>query len=577
MEMLLRRVRSTTAKFPGWLRTLSPQRDGGVSTATFIFMLAVIVLVSVALRWSEIWDHLPYVNDYDEFQVFWNASHMFGQGLPFSPHFFGRGHVGPLLALLSDLPTNAALVVTGRKEWADPFTPLPNYEFSVGYSEFLLVNRCVWLGASVSTLVATALLGSLMVGRWVGLGAAFIVALNPFHAELSSRIEADGLATAFATWTLFVCVLALKRNRLGLLYWGAIFAGLACGTKFNYGTVLVTVLATGWVMSRQSAFGPAFWGLIIRLLVVFAGTFAVTTPSIFLYPVQFIRQLGFQVIFYSTSEGFSEPGLAQARYQASELAQNFGVAVILMGLLGSIFLLLMQKTRTIFLIILVGFLPFLVFMLSSRVNYHRNWLLLYPVIAIAGATGVWIVSIIIFERYSRTAMRDVAGILVYVSLLIGLSFPSFKQSIESISVQRDTRTVAMQSVWRSACDRGVDVVVDEMLLLNAEDRTSPCGESLLVEANRESMMNGFGEESFRVICGTEGEGNVFRAQGRDVAAFASAEMQSRCRFALTKLWNNPPLIDPPVLVIGPSNRLEGTEGGSFGHDISGPSAEYRTD
>ena len=530
--------------------------------SVFYLLTGLLCVLSVLFRWQEIWDHLPYINTYDEFQVWWNSMYMMSNRTPFSNHFFGRGHSSVYVAIFLNLPVLLYLHLSRRRVFGEQLTPEPEYEFSVGYVELLITDRIFWVLLSVSSLWAIALIGQMLVGRWVGLGAAAILAVNPFHAAASSRIEADPFASAVVAWTLFLVLYALKMRSRNLLILSAVGSGLACGAKYNYGSVLVGVVIAQYFVDRHI---DSSRRMRIRhqatLVGVFVGVFLATTPSILLFPIDFVRQLGFQVVMYGTSEGFSEPGLGQVIFQLEAFSTSFGALLLALSLLGLLFLFRQKKTRDYAVVIAVSFVPFCVVMLASRVNYHRNWLSMYPILSFLAAVGLWYAIIWVSRRRKKSRDLLIVGLGVYCLTLSCYAVAQARTILTNSNVARDTRSIAMDFAWAKACEVGADVVVDRMLLLNDKDREPQCASSVLVETDLNLVAEQSGDENVLVLCLDESEESVPGVSARD-EFLISSNRQTECRGELLGLWNNPPLIDPPIGVYFalPSGGRPGDDG-----------------
>ncbi len=69
--------------------------------------------------------------------------------------------------------------------------------------------------ASLATLVLIGLVGRQLGGPWLGLGAAWFLALNPWHIRYSAEAKGYSLCLCFICLAVFALVRALRTGRLG--------------------------------------------------------------------------------------------------------------------------------------------------------------------------------------------------------------------------------------------------------------------------------------------------------------------------------------------------------------------------
>lgn len=128
---------------------------------------------------------------------------------------------------------------------------------------------------------ATYYAGSVLLSRRVGLVAATLVALTPFHAYWSSSGQTDVPATFFFTmaWVLFYRSLARAGDRR-LAIASGIMAGLGLWTRAGNAAVVVPlgILAAGWALSGRRKGELLALRPIGALLLAFAAALAMAGP-----------------------------------------------------------------------------------------------------------------------------------------------------------------------------------------------------------------------------------------------------------------------------------------------------------
>lgn len=261
---------------------------------------------------------------------------------------------------------------------------------------YKLAVRRVCLGLAL----LTPLWIFLALWRWRGpLEASFAAALLATSFELSyhSRwIAPDALVMQFAALFLALVIRAWHSPRSARwLFAAAIVAGLATGTKYTAGLLLLPLLAG----VTRPELGPSARGrlrLALLLTLTWAIAYLATTPGTLLEPVRFYQDLKFERRHYTEAGhyGYSvEPGLQHgmlsARYLITGLFSPYlSVALLVSGLalvgLGGMFR--ESKLRTFALFVLFPATYFLYFA-STRVLFVRNLLVLAPFLAVLSARG----------------------------------------------------------------------------------------------------------------------------------------------------------------------------------------------
>ncbi len=113
-----------------------------------------------------------------------------------------------------------------------------------------LTGRLLAVGFGVGTIVVVALTGSLLYGRRVGLLAAAVLAVMPYHVIVSRQVLLDGPMAFFASVTLYLVVRFSVTGRAAWLY----AAGGALGLTFlakETGALLLGAVYAYFALSRQ--------------------------------------------------------------------------------------------------------------------------------------------------------------------------------------------------------------------------------------------------------------------------------------------------------------------------------------
>ncbi|TMQ71019.1 MAG: phospholipid carrier-dependent glycosyltransferase [Candidatus Eisenbacteria bacterium] len=142
--------------------------------------------------------------------------------------------------------------------------------YEVDPSPMALGARALGVAADLATIVAVARIGE-RLRRGAGLLAALLVAVSSVLIHQSRAIETDGLLTAFSVWALERMIVARVTGRATALVAAAVLTGLAAGTKYPAGLLVVPLAWSAW---RGPSRG---WRIPLALLGALL-TFLVTSP-----------------------------------------------------------------------------------------------------------------------------------------------------------------------------------------------------------------------------------------------------------------------------------------------------------
>jgi hypothetical protein len=279
------------------------------------------------------------------------------------------------------------------RDGLDPAVPIdPAF---VDTELFTIRLRQACLALSSLAIVGTFALGWAVTRRWpAGLLAASLLATS-WEVNYHGRwIAPDGLLMAVASACLLLCVASLRRPRA--IGWAAVAAGLATGTKYPGGLLVVPVL-TAAVLAR-----PA-WRTVGRLpllLLAMAVTFIVTTPGVVLQPWNFAAWVQFNRDHYGTIGHFGHTilnhrahALAMLEYLSLALPSRWTIAALpvsLLAIVGAV--ALCRRDRRAAAVLLPFPVLYVGYFSQQIVMIVRNLLVLAPVLAVlaaVGATTAW--------------------------------------------------------------------------------------------------------------------------------------------------------------------------------------------
>jgi hypothetical protein len=280
---------------------------------------------------------------------------------------------------------------------------------------FLWVSALSILGVFLASRAASArsrsdTRGS--VGAWEALFAAGILATS-FELGYHARwVAPDAL---LAAWTaLFLAALARTSRGQGCLICLGLLAGLATGTKYTGGLLLLPLLMCWWRTAPERS--PR---RLCAALAAFVGAFLITTPGALLQPARFFRDIAFERYHYSLHHyGFTvESGLEHLGLNLRWLTTDLGSPYTALALCLSFLALTgavaaWRRDRFEAALLLIVPITWLLFFSSQNVLFVRNLLPIAPFFALLAARGLAYIAAALPEKTRPLAAALGAAILV---------------------------------------------------------------------------------------------------------------------------------------------------------------------
>lgn len=428
-----------------------------------LLLLGAIIIFALSVRVFHAKSGLPYMHHWDEPEIAFNAlTMMINKDL--NPQAFNYGSLMKYLNLgvyslhtvyLKNLPETSPLHLTSLADI--------QYEETTGFGWFISHSSYLFWGR-----VLTATLGALTVGvvyylalrlgnRFAAIAAALLLAATLTHIQHSSYVTADVPMTLFVWVVILFSYLYLDRGKLTHWIVALVFCGFVTSIKYNAGLV-VLVPSLALLFSRRQAHYR--WWLLIPVIPSLA--FFVTSPYALLDFATFFEDVSYELLHYSVyghSDATIEPGIPHIIYQVRLFKANFGLMVLILGLIGLAKLL--GKTARPFGWLLVGYqILYFLLVTQTRVSFHRNFLLLYPFVALLFGLGILTVLQLIsgveqidaklsdnLERVLRigTKLVHMAVTLLVLGYLLVISSQAWQQGWE-IFTTPESRTQAITAV-----------------------------------------------------------------------------------------------------------------------------------
>jgi 4-amino-4-deoxy-L-arabinose transferase-like glycosyltransferase len=266
------------------------------------------------------------------------------------------------------------------------------------FARLLLVGRLVAVALAVGTVLLVYAIARRLYGRRPAWLAAIFLSVAPLHAVHAHYMAVDVPAAFFAALCLYACARALPvdgraARSFGARRWVAIgaIAGLAAGTKYNAGLVLVAGLVplTAWARAWRVAgvrHVPARWAAGASLMGAAALlAFLLTTPGALLESGPFLNHLAYELWHSEHGHGevFRELPPAGLYHLAVTLPLGLGwpLFALAMGGVGLAF----WRRRPADWLLLAATLPYYLLMAGTELRFLRYMLPLLPPLAILAA------------------------------------------------------------------------------------------------------------------------------------------------------------------------------------------------
>ncbi|MBL7854167.1 MAG: glycosyltransferase family 39 protein [Cyclobacteriaceae bacterium] len=432
----------------------------------FIIFFVFALAYSGWLRFQGAHDGLPYLVHWDEPFISSSAINIAKTG-DINPKYTEICYGGFLRysCTLLDWVYLRYLITTGKiSESGDVVTNLEGSLRTLSHPEFYLINRLFVGILSILGLVLVFKV-TILITQQQGSGLIAALALMSFWPYFEGAIYAtvDLPMTILAVGALYFSTLFHQTKRERHLILSFLFSGLSASTKLTGGlTILLPLMAVGmnWNLFQFTSYKHA----IIRLfkwgsIPIFV--FLVFNPNIITDTRSYLDWNSWIVNVYRSGEGhFSkEPGWEHLSFQVTTIIENVGSLLFFIALAG-VFLLpfgfskqtqkleVDSKALLVLLLLIIFPVVYLLYVTSYRVAYHRNFLVLYPFVAIFVGVFCYRLQTVIdrFLPKNVTYLNRPWSYLGMLAITLAVTFPRFtamQQAASKMYHARDTRTQAV--------------------------------------------------------------------------------------------------------------------------------------
>jgi 4-amino-4-deoxy-L-arabinose transferase-like glycosyltransferase len=245
--------------------------------------LALVLLIAATLRLWAIEYGLPQPYHADEPFLVSAALGMRASG-DLNPHFWDYPTFQMYSLLVLYLARDAVATVL-------PQAQAPGSEY--------LVGRLLNVAYSVATVWLTHRVGRRLLGEWVGVLAAALVASSYLHTLTSHNLKVDVPATFFALLTLSASVDLLRGPRVAAYALAGGAVGLSAAAKYPLASVAVVVALAHGLAWRGATFRQA--PRLVLAAATSVAAFFLASPYLLIDLASFLREWNEQILRWAVS------------------------------------------------------------------------------------------------------------------------------------------------------------------------------------------------------------------------------------------------------------------------------------
>jgi hypothetical protein len=262
----------------------------------------------------------------------------------------------------------------------------------------ILRTRGIFLLVSSLAVVWVYLLQLAWGRHWSeALLAAMILAGSWEVAYHARWIAPDSVLMQFGALTMLFVVLAWKRPERRVWLWlAAVAAGLAVGTKYPSGLLLVPLLLVAYRSWDRVSVLRGLVPVLFGTLAIFGLSYLITTPGTVLQPLDFLDDVLFEIHHYyemglaghTVSGGSQHLGINVTYIVVSLLSRFDPIAVALFGLSLLGVYAMVRESRRAAVIFLAFPVLYVLFMSIQSIMIPRNLQIVAPFLAVLAARGI---------------------------------------------------------------------------------------------------------------------------------------------------------------------------------------------
>lgn len=276
-----------------------------------------------------------------------------------------------------------------------------------GLAGMYLCARVVSALMGVVAVAAAYWAGKSIWGRAEGLLAALVLCIAPLHVQHSHFATVDVPSTLFVAACFGYAGLVLKRGSWRDYVLCGVMAGLAAGTKYNAGLVVLSLIAAHFIGGKERNAG------LRRLLAALGcaiAAFVICTPASILRSSEFVYGLTYELHHSATGHGLVFAGTGNGFVYTFTSSLWYGLGPALAILFGAATIYGVSKMDRRALTILAFAIPYYALISISQVRFARYALPLLP----AAALLIGWMACDLWSRFPRAARWAWAGLFAVI-------------------------------------------------------------------------------------------------------------------------------------------------------------------
>ena len=431
----------------------------------FTSIIILIIFFAFILRYFQLNVGLPYLYFWDEPLTASNALQMIKTG-DYNPHFFKYGSLMIYLNLLIDQLYCIYLSLTGDLASVENIRigADTGWHWTISHPSFYFWNRFLTATMGTATVFIAYLISRSICNRWTGIISAFFLSILPIHIVHSGFVTMDAPVALFVSLVALFSILFIDEKKIIYFILSLICVGFATAIKYNSCLVILLPIASLiWMSYRDELSRQKFYWLAIPCLP--AVTFFFMMPYAILDFPNFIKDVLHQINYYKTTGhpgATISPGWDYFAFQIREFYQNIGLTgtiLFAIGLAGTI-------SRPVLLLILLFPASYLVFMSGMTVNFHRNFIQVYPFIAVFTGVAFYNLHAALTRFYPKLKKPILIVCLAAMLVLLPRAYDAYQTGIV-LHNTRDTRSTVIDTL--NAMENMQKVVFARELRIHKQD------------------------------------------------------------------------------------------------------------
>jgi 4-amino-4-deoxy-L-arabinose transferase-like glycosyltransferase len=423
----------------------------------FYLALVFVTLYAFLVRFLGIKFGLPYLHEWDEPRIVGRALQMLKTG-DFNPRFFNYPGFLLYISVIINTLHFLSLVTSGDlKDLNDIIVGDDiGWCWTVSHPSFYLWNRIFVCFLGTSCVVITYFILKKSFGEKEGiLGAILLAGFSWWHIYYSRCILTD-IPVSF--WTLLVVLSSLQFNyshKIRPLIFASIFVGLAISSKYNVGIVILVPLTAYLLNIKHVKFDKSLTlGIILILPLII---FLIINPFVVFNFNTFLNHIGREIHWYKIvghPTCSSTPGIENFMVQVTHAKNTISSFLVYMALFGV--LVGLRKRNPLF-IILIFPVIYTYFMTQQKINFHRNFVCIYPFLAIFSAIAIIFIAqkfhqlgLFLQKKYFHKVkylniLLSLIPLVVVIMSVFRIYIKNFKEALH-IWRTKETRTQAIEYI-----------------------------------------------------------------------------------------------------------------------------------